>query len=113
MHTRSRPARHLMDLKRGISNTYSEEKTEVQKTEVEGWELYEKSGINTERLIEFLEKFITEKYKNKLIILDNAPAHKNERIREFVNRHNQLLYSVPYQHFSTAIENYFIMLNSE
>jgi hypothetical protein len=67
---------------------------------VEGWELYEKSGINMDRLIEFLEKFITEKYKNKLIILDNAPAHKNERIREFVNRHNQLLYSVPYQHFS-------------
>ena len=62
---------------------------------VEGWELYEKSGINTDRLIEFLEKFITEKYKNKLIILDNAPAHKNERIKEFINRHNQLLYSVP------------------
>jgi transposase-like protein len=79
---------------------------------VEGWELYEKSGINTDRLIEFLEKFITEKYKNKLIILDNAPAHKNEKIREFVNRHNQLLYSVPYQHFSNAIENYFSMLKS-
>ena len=79
---------------------------------VEGWELYEKSGINTDRLIEFLEKFITEKYKDKLIILDNAPAHKNERIREFVNRHNELLYSVPYQHFSNAIENYFSMLKS-
>ena len=42
---------------------------------VEGWELYEKGGINTERLVEFLQKFITEKYRNKLIILDNASAH--------------------------------------
>ena len=33
---------------------------------VEGWELYEKGGINTERLIEFLEKNITSKLKNKL-----------------------------------------------
>jgi hypothetical protein len=37
---------------------------------VEGWDLYEKSGI------EFLEKFITGKYKNKLIILDNAVKKK-------------------------------------
>jgi hypothetical protein len=37
-----------------------------------GWELYEKGGIDTDRLVEFLEKFITTKYKNKLIILDNA-----------------------------------------
>jgi len=28
---------------------------------VEGWDLYEKSGINTDRLIEFLEKCITGK----------------------------------------------------
>ena len=26
---------------------------------VEGWDLYEKGGINTERLVEFLQKFIT------------------------------------------------------
>ena len=80
---------------------------------VEGWELYEKGGINTERLVAFLEKFITEKYKNKLIILDNASAHKNDTIRDLVNKHNKLLYSVPYQHFSNAIENYFSMLKSK
>ena len=80
---------------------------------VEGWELYEKGGINTERLVEFLEKYITEKYRNKLIILDNASAHKNDIIRNLVNKHNKLLYSVPYQHFSNAIENYFSMLKSK
>ena len=80
---------------------------------IEGWDLYEKGGINTERLVEFLQKFITEKYKNKIIILDNASAHKNDTIRDLVNKHNKLLYSVPYQHFSNAIENYFSMLKSK
>jgi len=80
---------------------------------VEGWELYEKGGINTERLVDFLQKFITEKYRNKLIILDNASVHKNDTIRDLVNKHNKLLYSVPYQHFSNAIENYFSMLKSK
>ena len=76
-------------------------------------QVYEKGGINTERLVEFLEKYITEKYRNKLIILDNASAHKNDIIRNLVNKHNKLLYSVPYQHFSNAIENYFSMLKSK
>jgi len=79
---------------------------------VEGWDLYEKSGINTDRLIEFLEKHITEKYKNKLIILDNASSHRNQRIKDLVNKHNNILYVVPYQHFTNSIENYFSMLKS-
>ena len=79
---------------------------------VEGWDLYEKSGINTDRLIEFLEKFITGKYKNKLIILDNASSHRNQRIKDLVNKHNNILYAVPYQHFTNSIENYFSMLKS-
>lgn len=29
-----------------------------------GWTLYEKVGINSNRLYEFLEKFITNKYSN-------------------------------------------------
>jgi len=68
---------------------------------VEGWDLYEKSGINTDRLIEFLEKCITGKYKNKLIILDNASS-----IKALVNNHNNILYAVPYQHFTNSIEKY-------
>jgi transposase len=56
-----------------------------------GWELYENSGINTDRLIEFLEKYITTKFKDKLIILDNASSHRNERIKELVNKHNNIL----------------------
>jgi transposase len=77
-----------------------------------GWELYEKSGINTDRLYDFLETHITNKYKNKLIILDNASSHRSDKIKELVNKNNKILYSVPYQHFTNSIENYFSMLKS-
>ena len=76
------------------------------------WDLYEKGGITTDRLIEFLEHNITNKLRNKLIILDNASAHRNERIKILVNKHNNILYTVPYQHFTNSIENYFSMLKS-
>jgi transposase len=76
------------------------------------WDLYEKGGINTDRLIDFLEHNITSKIRNKLIILDNASAHRNERIKALVNKQNNILYAVPYQHFTNSIENYFSMLKS-
>jgi len=84
----------------------------ISVNDVEGWDLYEKSGINTERLITFLETHITGKYKNKLIILDNASSHRNQQIKDLVNKHNNILYAVPYQHFTNSIENYFSMLKS-
>jgi hypothetical protein len=74
--------------------------------------LYEKGGINTDRLIDFLEQNITNKLRNKLIILDNASSHRNEKIKVLVNKHNNILYAVPYQHFTNSIENYFSMLKS-
>ncbi len=77
-----------------------------------GWDLYDKGGIDSDRLYEFLEKHITSKFKNKLIILDNASSHRNAKIKELVNKHNTLLYSVPYQHFTNSIENYFSMMKS-
>ena len=77
-----------------------------------GWTLYEKGGINSNRLYEFLEKFITNKYSNKLIIMDNASSHRNQMIKDLVNENNTLLYSVPYQHFTNAIENWFSLLKS-
>ena len=77
-----------------------------------GWDLYEKSGINTDRLYEFLETHITSKYNNKLIILDNASSHRSDKIKDLVNKNNKILYSVPYQHFTNSIDNYFSMLKS-
>ena len=44
--------------------------------------------------------------------MDNASSHRNEKIKELVNKHNNILYAVPYQHFTNSIENYFSMLKS-
>ena len=77
-----------------------------------GWDLYLKGVIDSNRLVKFLEKFITTKYKNKLIILDNTSYHRNAKIKELVAKNNNLLYSVPYQHFTNSIENYFSMMKS-
>ena len=41
-----------------------------------------------------------------------ASSHRNERIKALVNKHNNVLYAVPYQHFTNSIENYFSMLKS-
>jgi len=79
---------------------------------VVGWDLYEKSGINADRMVEFLEKHITNEFKNKIIVLDNASSHRNPKVKEIINQHNHLLYAVPYQHFTNSIENYFSMLKS-
>lgn len=77
-----------------------------------GWKLYDKGGIDSNRLKEFLEENITTKYKNKLIILDNASSHRNATIKEIVNKNNELLHSVPYQHYTNAIEQFFSVLKS-
>ena len=36
--------------------------------------------------------------------------HIERKIKTLVNKHNNILYAVPYQHFTNSIENYFSML---
>ena len=77
-----------------------------------GWKLYNKDGIDSDGIHDFLEENVTSKYNDKLIILDNASSHRNEKIKELVNEDNTLLYSIPYQHFTNSIENFFSMLKA-
>ena len=44
------------------------------------YKLYEQGGMTTERFIEFLDEFIVDEYRNHLIIVDNAGAHRREWI---------------------------------
>jgi len=44
--------------------------------------------------------------------LDNASSHRNDTIRTLINKHNKVLYAVPYQHFTNAIENFFSVFKS-
>ena len=73
-----------------------------------GWTLYENGGMNAERMVIFLNKYITKKYKNHLIIMDNGGAHKSNLIKNAISsRQNTLLYSVPYRPKTNAIESWF------
>jgi len=73
-----------------------------------GKELYEKGGMTKERLLEFLEKYVFSKYKDHLIILDNAGSHNNELIKNAITKSgNHYLFAVPYTPKTDAIEQYF------
>jgi transposase len=76
-----------------------------------GYEFYDKGGTTKERMIEFFEKHIFGKYKNHLIILDNARSHHNDIIKEAILKSgNQYLFSIPYTPKTNAIEQYFNQL---
>ena len=73
-----------------------------------GATMYEKGGMTKERFVEFLEENIFNKYKNHLIILDNAGSHNNEYVKQAIlNSGNKYLFSLPYTPKTNAIEQYF------
>lgn len=78
-----------------------------------GYEIYKKGGIDSERLIEFINRYIKGSYRNKVIILDNASSHKSKDVKKLIEKDNKLLYSVVYQHYTNAIENFFSVLKSK
>ena len=76
-----------------------------------GYKLYEKGGMTKERLVEFLKEYVYGKYKNHLIVLDNAGSHNNTMVKESIkNNDNDYLFSVPYTPSTNAIEMYFNQL---
>lgn len=80
----------------------------IKNTKCIGWILYEKGGMTKERLVDFIKCFIFNKYKNHLIILDNAGSHKNNFVKNtIIESNNNYLFSVPYTPKTNAIENMF------
>jgi len=72
--------------------------------------IYFNNGINSKRLVEFLNTFLSTT-KNKLILLDNVSNHKNKQVLNAI-KNNSFLYSVSYQHGTQAIEGFFNILKS-
>lgn len=73
-----------------------------------GASLYKEDGMTKERFVEFLENNIFNKYKNHLIILDNAGSHNNIYVKQsIINSGNQYLFLVPYNPQLNPIENWF------
>ena len=77
------------------------------------YEVYQTGDIDSNRMIDFINKLINGKYKDKLIILDNASSHRNQLVKDVIKKDNNLLYAVPYQHYTNAIEGYFNVLKSQ
>lgn len=76
-----------------------------------GWEFYENGGMNAERMIIFIHKYINGKFHNNTIIMDNGGAHKNNLVKKAIKEsYNSLLYSVPYRPKTNAIESFFSQL---
>lgn len=78
-----------------------------------GWTLYEKlkGGVKKEQLIEFYEKYINKKYKNYLILMDNARPHKSLLLQKLIkDSENKLLYTVSYHPETNPIEEFFSQL---
>jgi hypothetical protein len=54
---------------------------------------YEKGGTTKERMVEFIETQIAPKYKDHLIILDNAKSHNNDTVKDaIIKSGNQYLF---------------------
>ena len=45
--------------------------------------------------------------------MDNASSHRNKNVKEEINKQNKLLYSIPYQHYTNSIEQFFSVLKSK
>lgn len=50
--------------------------------------------------------------RNKPITMDNASSHRNPLVKQAIDKHNTLLLSVSYQHFTNSIENWFSMFKA-
>ena len=73
-----------------------------------GWILYEKGSSTKERFVDFLQNHIFQKYKNHLLILDNARAHNNNLVKQaIIDSGNKYLFTVPYTPKTNAIEMWF------
>tara|TARA_A100000164_G_C21741139_1_gene692355 strand:+ start:304 stop:822 length:519 start_codon:yes stop_codon:yes gene_type:complete len=73
-----------------------------------GWKLYENGGSTKERFIDFLQNNIFQKYKNHLLVLDNARAHNNNLVKQtIIDSGNKYLFTVPYTPKTNAIEMWF------
>lgn len=67
--------------------------------------------MTKERFGEFMEENIFNKYKNYLIVLDNAGSHRNSFVKDaIVKSGNQYLFSVPYTPKTNPVEGMFNQL---
>lgn len=76
-----------------------------------GHKLYRQGGMTSERLVEFLNEFVRDRYPGYLIVMDNAGAHRNELVKNYIRQiGNTVLYTPPYYPQANPIESWFNQL---
>ena len=67
--------------------------------------------MNKERFVDFIKECIFSKYKNHLIVLDNAGSHKNNHVKNAIlESGNKYLFSISYTPKTNPIEGLFNQL---
>ena len=82
----------------------------IKENRIVGWILYEnlKGGIKKEQLVEFIKKYINNRYKNYHILMDNASFHRSHVVRdELLKKNNKILFCVRYNPQTNPIEEFF------
>ena len=70
-----------------------------------GWILYKIGGSTKERFVDFLQNYIFLKYKNHLLVLDNARANNNNLVKQaIIDSSNKYLFIDSYTPKTNAIE---------
>ena len=73
--------------------------------------MFEKGAMNKERLVECMNEYIFRKYKDHLIVMDNAGGHRNNYVWDSITESgNKYLHSVPYTPNTNPIETFFNQL---
>ena len=76
-----------------------------------GWKLYETGAVNGERFNQFIKDYITNRFRNKLIVMDNAAAHRTNIVKTTItDSGNQYLHAVAYRPQTNPIEEWFSQL---
>jgi transposase len=86
----------------------------IKNGKIIGYKLYkEKGGINAIIFNNFYNDFIKNKYKNYLIILDNANFHKSEIVKNnILSSENKIIYTIAYNPNLNPIENLFSQIKN-
>ena len=85
----------------------------INRNKVVGYKLYEnlKGGLNVEEFNKFFNDNIKGKFKNNTIFIDNAPFHRNKKIKENIEKSgNRLSFCVSYNPKTNPIEGFFNQL---
>lgn len=76
-----------------------------------GWTIFEKGAMDKERFVEFMKQYIFGKYKDHLILMDNAGGHRNDYVWDAIEKSgNRYLHSVPYTPSTNPVEMWFNQL---